>query len=128
MSTADQNKKIKRTAQKPPTRDTKLATDYFDDLLDGMEALCDAIETGKKLTVRKVSLAKPPKPMAPGQLISLRQKMGCSQPLFASLLNVSKRAVQSWEQGKNSPNGASLRLLQVVKHNPKYFITDVVQR
>ncbi|EIJ43828.1 putative transcriptional regulator [Beggiatoa alba B18LD] len=46
------------------------------------------------------------------KLIRLRHKV--SQRVFASYLNISKSAVQKWEQGKKKPNNSSLKLLNLV--------------
>ena len=45
--------------------------------------------------------------------------MRLSQPVFADLLNVSPETVKSWEQGKNYPAGAAVRLLQVAEKHPE---------
>jgi putative transcriptional regulator len=42
-----------------------------------------------------------------------------SQAVFAATLNVSKRTVQSWEQGRRVPSDVALRMLQVVDQNPE---------
>jgi hypothetical protein len=42
-----------------------------------------------------------------------------SQGVFARLLNVSVKTVQSWEQGERKPSHAALRLLQVLAEQPE---------
>ena len=37
---------------------------------------------------------------------------------FASCMGVSKKTVESWENGANIPSGASLRLLQILEGKP----------
>jgi putative transcriptional regulator len=41
-----------------------------------------------------------------------------SQFVFASVLNVSVKTVQSWEQGERRPSHAALRLLEIIAANP----------
>src|SRR5208283_1065274 len=41
-----------------------------------------------------------------------------SQAVFARLLNVSPKTVQSWEHGTRKPSQAALRLIQVFEQNP----------
>jgi len=41
-----------------------------------------------------------------------------SQSVFASVLNVSLRTVQAWEQGRNRPCGPALRLLWLLEAKP----------
>ena len=49
------------------------------------------------------------------QIISLREKLGLNQALFAAYLNVSDKVVKRWEQGKAKPTGATLKLLAIVE-------------
>ena len=52
---------------------------------------------------------------SPTQIISLREKLGLNQALFATYLNVSDKVVKRWEQGKAKPTGATLKLLAIVE-------------
>jgi putative transcriptional regulator len=49
---------------------------------------------------------------------SIREKTGLSQARFASLLGVSVRTLQDWEQGRRAPSGAARTLLLVASKNP----------
>ncbi len=48
----------------------------------------------------------------------IRQKTGLSQSKFASLLGVSVRTLQDWEQGRRMPSGAARTLLLIANKNP----------
>jgi len=48
----------------------------------------------------------------------IRQKTGLSQSKFASLLGVSVRTLQDWEQGRRAPSGAARTLLLIAHRNP----------
>ena len=48
----------------------------------------------------------------------IRQKTGLSQSKFASLLGVSVRTLQDWEQGRRAPSGAARTLLLIAHKNP----------
>ena len=48
----------------------------------------------------------------------IREKTGLSQALFASVLGVSVRTLQDWEQGRRAPAGAARTLLNLVDRNP----------
>jgi len=59
----------------------------------------------------------PPKAQA-RDIVSLRRRFNMSQSVFAAVLNVSPRTVQSWEQGAREPSDAALRMIQVVRAAP----------
>jgi putative transcriptional regulator len=61
-------------------------------------------ESGRVVNVPKVS--------------SIREKTGLSQARFASVLGVSVRTLQDWEQGRRAPSGAARTLLIMVDRNP----------
>ena len=48
----------------------------------------------------------------------IRRKVGLSQSRFATLLGVSVRTLQDWEQGRRSPSGAAGTLLLIAEKNP----------
>lgn len=48
-----------------------------------------------------------------------RANLGLSQQSFASLLGVSPRTVQDWEQGRRAPPGAAKTLLWVAAEHPE---------
>ena len=48
----------------------------------------------------------------------IREKTGLSQSRFATLLGVSVRTLQDWEQGRRVPSGAARTLLLIAHKNP----------
>jgi putative transcriptional regulator len=48
----------------------------------------------------------------------IRASVGLSQSRFATLLGVSVRTLQDWEQGRRAPSGAARTLLLVADRNP----------
>ena len=82
--------------------------------------LAEAVQFAKgELTLRTVEAPAPPPAVVAKDVTSLRTEAGMSQAVFARVLNVSTKTVQSWEQGDRKPSHAALRMLQVFRENPK---------
>jgi putative transcriptional regulator len=99
---------------KPP----KSRKPLFERLKAGLE---EGIRHAKgEITLKTTTLDLPDRPPEFGaaELTGLRLASGMSQALFARLLNVSTKTVQSWEQGQRKPSRAALRLIQVFRHDP----------
>jgi len=60
----------------------------------------------------------PPPELSRAQIAALRKRLKMSQAFFAAVLNVSAKAVQSWEHGIRRPSDAALRMLQVIGRQP----------
>jgi putative transcriptional regulator len=60
----------------------------------------------------------PPPQVRSHELTELRLNSGMSQAVFAQVLKVSTKTIQSWEQGTRRPSQAALRLIQVFRQNP----------
>lgn len=57
----------------------------------------------------------PVEKLTPEDIRALRERERISQPVFAHYLNVSKGTISKWERGEKTPDGASLKLLNLVK-------------
>ncbi|WP_445364868.1 helix-turn-helix domain-containing protein (plasmid) [Microbulbifer sp. ANSA001] len=83
-----------------------------------LESVQDMHEAGAidTATLREFDAMKLPplKEYTPAQIQRLRKKSKTSQGVFAAYLNTSKSTVQQWEQGRKSPRGTSLKLLNLV--------------
>src|ERR1035441_9238385 len=79
------------------------------------ESLQDArtFERGKAVDLRVAEIPRVPKRITPQRIREIRNSLKASQTLFALLLNVSPKAVQSWEQGLRRPRTAALKLLMI---------------
>jgi putative transcriptional regulator len=62
------------------------------------------------------------------QIAKLRRQLKLSQPVFAAALNVSPETVRAWEQEKREPDGAALRLLEVVEEHPAWLLSKIRTR
>jgi putative transcriptional regulator len=95
----------------------------FERLRAGLE---DGVQFARGALDLRTTLApeRPPNLKA-GDVVRLRQRVNMSQGIFARMLNVSPKTVQSWEQGERRPSQAALRLLQVIEAKPA-LIFDIV--
>ena len=50
---------------------------------------------------------------------AIRERLGLSQSRFASIIGVSVRTLQNWEQGRREPEGPAKALLRVVDRDPQ---------
>lgn len=57
--------------------------------------------------------------MAEPDVKAIREHIGFSQSKFASLIGVSLRTVQNWEQGHRHPTGPAKVLLKLVQADPE---------
>ena len=57
------------------------------------------------------------KPLTPAQIRRIRARTQTSQAVFAAYLNTSISTVQKWERGEKSPDGPSLKLLNLVANH-----------
>jgi putative transcriptional regulator len=74
-----------------------------------------------ELTLRTVEVPDDPPEIDAATLAALRNAAGMSQAVFAKLLNVSTKTLQSWEQGLRDPSDASRRLIQLFSERPEMF-------
>jgi putative transcriptional regulator len=77
---------------------------------------------GKAVDLRVARIPRVPERMTPQKIREIRNSLNASQPLFALLLNVSPKAVQSWEQGLRRPRTAALKLLTIAQKNPQVLL------
>jgi putative transcriptional regulator len=77
-----------------------------------------------EITLKTTTLEMPVRAPEVGaeELTKLRLKNGISQAVFAQVLNVSTKTVQSWEQGQRKPSQAALRLIQVFRRDPSMVL------
>jgi putative transcriptional regulator len=85
--------------------------------------------TRRPLTARHVRI-RAPGPPSPSRIREIREGLDVSQSVFADLLNVSPSTVRAWEQGKRTPHGPSLRLLEIAEDHPDALLgtADAVRR
>jgi putative transcriptional regulator len=90
--------------------------DIGQEILDGIREIKSHKAGKKKLKTHILSEPSPPQ--------VIREKLNISQSAFASLMGVSKRTIQDWEQGRRKPQGPAKSLLRVAERHPEVF-TDL---
>jgi putative transcriptional regulator len=81
------------------------------EILDGVKEIKIFHKGQKGLRTHTLSEPTPPK--------VIREKLKLSQAAFASLLGVSSRTIQDWEQGRRQPQGPAKSLLRIAESRPE---------
>lgn len=87
--------------------------DIGQEILDGIKEIKDFKKGNLQLKTRMLSEPSPPK--------LIRKKLRLSQVAFASLMGVSPRTIQDWEQGRRHPKGPAKSLLRIAEQHPEIF-------
>ena len=87
---------------------------FFEDLKLGLEEAI-AYKKGKiKLRAKLIPFPEAPAEYKAEDIKHIRESHDYSQRVFALILNVSIKTVQSWESGVRRPSCAALRLLEII--------------
>jgi len=101
-------------------------------IIQGLTELAESLERGepleKRFTVRTVELPSAPRPYTPRAVRATREKVGASQPVFASLMGVSTALVQHWEQGFRKPSRMACRLFDEINRDPGRWSKMITRR
>lgn len=78
-------------------------------------------------TVRTRTVKITPLPHYTAQEIrKIRISLKLSQVAFANILGVSKKTVEAWEHGRNTPQGSSLRMLEMLEKDGQDMLEKYV--
>ena len=91
----------------------------FDDIKTGLE---QAIEYEKGILKAKTTVLSivPVDVFTAAEIKEIRKSTGLTQVLFARFMGVSPKTVESWESGRNHPEGAACRLLTLTRNDPTF--------
>lgn len=116
--------KTAKTRKGQQTNKTNYMSDQaFAGLKEAMED-ARAFERGKRrnLKVTRIQAPRPPKAMSARDIARIRERLNCSQTVFAMMLNISPKTVQAWEQGVREPGDAALKLLSIAQKHPEVLL------
>lgn len=88
----------------------------FDGLLESIDEMKAHMRGEHDLPQENIHFVEEPDPR------EIRGKMGLSQEDFAHVLGISVRTLQNWEQGRRSPTGPAMKLLQIAAVHPKLLL------
>ena len=83
----------------------------FNDLLQSLQE-AGAIASGTTTPSRRIEVVVP-------DVRAVRERVHLSQQDFATLIQVSVKTLQNWEQGRRHPTGPAAALLKIVASNPE---------
>ena len=55
----------------------------------------------------------------------IRERTSLSQSEFASLIGVSAKTLQNWEQARRRPTGPAAALLSIIEHDPALVVRAI---
>jgi putative transcriptional regulator len=94
----------------------------FEEVVEGVEAMRQHREG--KITLRTYEAVRDPVPRVDAAFVrDTRSALKMSQAVFASFLQINKRTLENWEQGRTLPNDQANVLIQLARHFP-----DTVER
>ena len=76
----------------------------------------DLLESVRQMKAGKAARTTVVPPTAAAEA---RAKVGVPQTVFATMLGVSVRTLQEWEQGRREPSGAARSLLRIAQTHPQ---------
>ncbi len=75
--------------------------------------------TRGEMTLKTVEVPEEPPEIDAANLAALRETAEMSQAIFARVLNVSPKTVQSWEHGVRIPSMGNRRLIHIFSQRPE---------
>jgi putative transcriptional regulator len=91
--------------------------ELFKNLLESVQQ-ADEIIKEKLAASRITEFAEP-------EVKAIRAKTGLTQERFASVVGVSKRTLENWEQGRRQPTGPARALLKILDANPNLALSTL---
>ncbi|MCK5737486.1 MAG: helix-turn-helix domain-containing protein [Spirochaetaceae bacterium] len=92
----------------------------FSEMMGGFDALEEHINGRVQLPSRVIEVA-PVTVYRGAEVREIRETSSLTQSIFAEALGVSRKTVEAWESGRNTPTGPAQRILSSIKEDPAYL-------
>ena len=90
------------------------------ELIESMQEMIDYSEGKIELRKSRLSVAPVCATISVEEIKETRKNLGMSQGMFAGVIGVSKKTVESWEAGRYLPDGAARRLISIMQTDPAF--------
>ena len=87
---------------------------FYKDLEEGLQDVIAYKKRKIHLRSESIEIPEPPAQYKAKEIKKIREINNYSQGVFARILNVNIKTVQSWESGQRHPSHAALRLLEII--------------
>ena len=87
--------------------------------------LLEAVQQMRAGQLGRVSVLTRDKRVIDSPIAKIRVSTNLSQAKFATLMGISVRTLQDWEQGRRSPSGAAKTLLRVAEKHPEILLEAI---
>lgn len=91
-----------------------------EELIEAMQELLDYSEDKIDLRTSRFPVSPVCETISPTEIKAVRENLKMSQSVFAIVIGVSKKTVESWEAGRYKPDGAARRLITIMQKDPKF--------
>ena len=89
-------------------------------LIEAMPESVDYSEGRIGLRTSRLTVSPVCQTISADEIKNIRKGLGMTQGVFAAVIGVSKKTVESWETGRYVPDGSSRRLISVLQSDPGF--------
>lgn len=101
-------------------------------VVEGLREVRRIVESGRRLedrlVVHRVRVSIVPRAFSARQVKAVRELAKMSQAVFARMLAVSPKTLQSWEAGRTSPPPMACRLLELIERDHRGILDAILGR
>ena len=91
-----------------------------EELIEAMQELLNYSEGKIHLRTSRMPVTPVCENISPAEIKAVRENLKMSQSVFAIVIGVSKKTVESWEAGRYKPDGAARRLITIMQKDPLF--------